>query len=57
MPYRGGNCNNGANCGAFYVNLNNDAGNANWNIGASLSVLTWEFITKYSFLPLPLGKN
>lgn len=31
----GGNCNNGANCGARYLNLNNDAGNANWNIGAS----------------------
>ena len=31
----GGNCNNGENCGADYLNLNNAAGNANWNIGAS----------------------
>lgn len=31
----GGNCNNGSNCGADYVNLNNAASNANWNIGAS----------------------
>lgn len=31
----GGYCNNGANCGADYVNLNNSASNANWNIGAS----------------------
>ena len=23
------------NCGADYLNLNNSAGNANWNIGAS----------------------
>lgn len=25
----GGNCNNGENCGADYLNLNNSAGNAN----------------------------
>lgn len=31
VPLVGGNCNNGLNCGA-YVNLNNTAGNANWNI-------------------------
>jgi hypothetical protein len=30
----GGNCNNGLQCGPFYVNLNNTASNANWNIGA-----------------------
>lgn len=33
----GGNCNNGARCGARYLNLNNLASRANWNIGASLS--------------------
>ncbi len=33
----GGNCSNGANCGASYVNLNNSASNASWNIGASPS--------------------
>ena len=32
---RGGNCNNGSKCGR-YVNVNNAASNANWNIGASL---------------------
>lgn len=37
VPYRGGNSNNGAHCGAFYVNLNNTASNANWNIGAAQS--------------------
>ena len=29
----GGNCNNGENCGADYLNLNNSAGNANWKDG------------------------
>ena len=37
VPIRGGNSNNGAIDGASAVNLNNDASNANWNIGASLS--------------------
>lgn len=31
----GGNCDNGAQCGR-YLNVNNVAGNARWNIGASL---------------------
>ena len=31
----GGNCSNGDYCGVDYLNLNNSAGNANWNIGAS----------------------
>lgn len=39
----GGNSNNGSNCGAFYLNVNNLASNANWNIGVSLS----------SFIPTP----
>ena len=30
----GGNCNNGANDGGFYLNANNRLGNANRNIGA-----------------------
>ena len=33
---RGGNSNNGLNCGAFYVNLNNTASRTNWNNGAAL---------------------
>lgn len=33
---RGGNCNNGAKCGARYLNANNAASRANWNIGGSL---------------------
>lgn len=31
----GGNCDNGGKCGR-YLNVNNVAGNARWNIGASL---------------------
>ena len=34
---RGGNYGNGTNCGAFYVNLNNSASNANSNLGAANS--------------------
>jgi len=37
LAYRGGNSNNSANVGAAYLNLNNTAGNANWNIGAAHS--------------------
>lgn len=33
LPIRGGNWNNGANAGAFSVNLNNPRSNANGNIG------------------------
>lgn len=32
---RGGNCNNGAKCGARCLNANNAASRANWNIGGS----------------------
>ena len=39
VPYRGGNSNNGLKVGALYVNLNNDASNSRWNIGAALSYL------------------
>ena len=36
----GGNCNNSAgNVGAFLMNLNNEATNSNWNIGACLSFI------------------
>ena len=35
--YHGGNSNNDAQCGTFYLNLNNTASNANWNIGTSQS--------------------
>lgn len=41
VPLVGGNCNNGLNCGA-YVNLNNTAGNANWNIAPGHSYQTME---------------
>lgn len=33
----GGNANNGAIAGPFYVNANNAPSNANWNYGASHS--------------------
>ena len=32
--YHGGNSNNTAHVGTWYLNLNNTASNANWNIGA-----------------------
>ena len=35
----GGNANNGSNDGAFYVNVNNGAGNRNWNVAAAHSYL------------------
>lgn len=46
VPLRGGNSNNGVKDGAFYVNLNNDASNANWNIGASLTYPITEYKRK-----------
>lgn len=33
FPNRGGNYNNGASAGVFYMNLNNGRGNSNTNIG------------------------
>ena len=53
----GGNCNNGAHVGADYLNLNNDAGNANWNIGASIICLKSERLTKCSLYSSPHGEN
>ena len=35
---RGGNSGSGGNAGPFYLNLNNDAGDAWWNIGGDLSL-------------------
>lgn len=41
---RGGNSSNSFNCGAFYVNLRNDAGTTNWNNGAALfSYIVYDF--------------
>ena len=42
VPIVGGNCDNGAKCGR-YLNVNTVAGNANWNIGASLylPLISW----------------
>lgn len=37
VPIVGGDCNNGSRCGARYLNVNNAASIANWNVGASLS--------------------
>ena len=33
LPLRGGNWNNGSNCGPFALNLNNNRSNSNWNVG------------------------
>lgn len=35
---RGGNCNDGARCGAFYVNLYDVAATTYWSLGASVSL-------------------
>jgi hypothetical protein len=40
LPYCGGNWNNGANAGVFYVNLNNPRSNANGNIGFRSALLS-----------------
>jgi hypothetical protein len=53
VAYRGGNCNNDADVGAFYSNLNNSAGNTNWNIGASVTYL--EFLNA-TYFPCLLAK-
>jgi hypothetical protein len=37
VPLRGGNWNNGANAGLFYLNLNNARSNSNSNIGFRLA--------------------
>ena len=34
------NANNGSNAGVFYLNANNDASNANRNIGSQLAVVS-----------------
>ena len=50
----GGNCNNGANCGFRYVNVNNTASNTNWNIGAS--PIFFLASLHASIIPCPLAK-
>ena len=51
----GGNANNAAgNPGAFYVNLNNEPANANWNIGAAPSYL--RPISNADHVPRPLAE-
>lgn len=56
VPYRGGNSNNGAHCGAFYVNLNNTASNSNWNIGAAQSYPITEQRLNAPLYPCPLAE-
>ena len=51
----GGNFNNGANCGFWYWNLNNDSSIANVNRGCR--VLIFEIKIIYTSFSLPLGKN
>lgn len=43
VALRFGNCNNGTNDGLRYLNVNNTATNANWNIGAALFYLNMEY--------------
>lgn len=56
VPIRGGNSNNGANCGVSYANLNNDASNANWNIGAALTYPILEQSLNAEGQPSPLAE-
>lgn len=42
VAHVGGNANNGTNCGPGYVNLNNTASNANWNIAPGISYYIME---------------
>ena len=42
----GGNFNNGANCGLWYWNFNNDSSNANFNIGCRVFIFEI-FVKKY----------
>lgn len=51
----GGSSSYGARVGAWYVNLNNDAANRNWNIGASLLIPKWYYNT-CTVSSFPLGK-
>ena len=56
VAIRGGNCNNGANCGFRYVNVNNTASNSNWNIGASPVFHSVYAKYRASIIPYPLVK-
>lgn len=47
---RGANSNNGDNAGAFYVNLNNDAGWAWWNSSADLSLAVPEYRCRLTYI-------
>ena len=55
LAIRGGNSNNDAQCGTFYLNLNNTVSNANWNITAALSYL-YHIGSNALCLPQPLLK-
>lgn len=54
VPIVGGNCDNGSKCGR-YLNVNNTAGNARWNIGASL-ILALSF-TEYLHMQFLYSNN
>ena len=56
VPLRGGNADNGVQCGVAYVNLNNTAGNANWNIRASLTYRNLDLKQNAPLSPCPLAK-
>ena len=44
------NCNNGSNAGVSALNLNNSAGDANWNISASV---IYHILQKAKIYPTP----
>lgn len=47
--YHGGNSDNDAQCGPWYLNLNNVASHVNWNIGTAQSYLKVK-MTKMPFI-------
>lgn len=47
LVIRGGNLNNGANDGPFYLNLNNGFSNSNWNYGSRLKQCYLEPPSRY----------
>ena len=67
VAHVGGNLNNGANCGLWYWNLNNDTSNANWNCGARVFIFeiiiyilhiefraTWQRLVALDWLSSPI---
>lgn len=55
MAYRGGNWNNGANAGVFYLNLNNARSNSNTNLGFRSALRIWQKAMTHGLSSRPQG--